>query len=181
MIGHHHRHTVVAVLAPAQLANGLRRLQQRLHCKAPHGQDDFGLEQLDLAPQKRLALRHLFGLRVAVAGGAALQHVGNKNIVVPVQLQGAQHVVQQFAGLTDEGLALDVLVLAGRLAHDHPVGLFVAHAKHGIAPVVAQLAGLAAGNGVTQRGPVHAGHTCGALAQRHRSGCLRTHGGRHRH
>ena len=48
------------------------------------------------------------------------------------QADGAQHVVEQLARLADEGLALAVLLLAGRLADDHPVRARVADAEDGL-------------------------------------------------
>jgi len=55
----------------------------------------------------------------------------------------------------DKWFALQVLVLAGRLADDHPVGLHVARAEHRVLAATAQAAGLAAGHRRLQRGPVH--------------------------
>ncbi|MNN39484.1 hypothetical protein D3C81_1535230 [compost metagenome] len=102
-------------------------------------------------------MRHLLRLRIAVAGRAALQHIGDKDITVARQAQRAKHVVEQLAGLADERLTLQVFVLARGLAHEHPFSAAVTHAEDRVGAGVAQAAGGALGHGGFQRGPVHGG------------------------
>ncbi|MCY1225973.1 hypothetical protein D9M72_381860 [compost metagenome] len=174
MVGHHHGDAFIAMYGAAQLADGRGGAQQRLRRKAAQHHDHPGLHQRDLAAQERLALRHFLGLRVAVAGRAALEHVGDKHIAPARQPERAEHIVEQLAGLAHEGLALQVFVLAGGFAHQHPFGLAVAHAEHGIGAVLAQAAGGAACHGGVQRRPFHAGD--GSFAPRLRRAGFRTGG-----
>jgi hypothetical protein len=94
-----------------------------------------GCTQLDLADQERLALRQFVGLGVAVAGGRHFSVLAMKTWRAGARLaarqpERAQHVVEQLPRLADEGLALAVLLLAGRFADDHPVGLRVGRPEH---------------------------------------------------
>ena len=151
VVGHDQRHALVAVDAAAQLADRLGAAQQALHREAAHRQDDPRLHQLHLADQEGLALRQLVGRRVAVARRAALQRVGDVDLLRRLGLAArqrdrAQHVVEQLAGLADEGLALPVFLLARRFADDHPVRARVADAEDGLAPALAQRAGGAGGD-----------------------------------
>ena len=147
VVGHDQRHALVAVHAAAQPADRLVAAQQALHGEAAHRQDDPRLHQLDLAHQEGLALRQFVGLGIAVARRPALERVGDVDLLrrlglgARVRPMRAQHVVEQLAGLADEGLALPVFLLARRLADDHPVRLRVADAEHRLAAALAQLAG----------------------------------------
>jgi hypothetical protein len=100
------------------------------------------------------------------AGRAALQHIGNVDLLLPGQSDCLEHVVQQLAGLADKWLALEVFVLAWGFAHHHPVGLQVAHAENGLGAAPAELAGLANRDGFAQRHPVHGRDARQARGQR---------------
>src|SRR6185295_11280373 len=52
----------VAMHPPAQTGDAGVGLEERLRREAPHGEDELGVHQLDLAQQVRGALRHLIGL-----------------------------------------------------------------------------------------------------------------------
>src|SRR5689334_6483741 len=90
--------------------------------------DHERLDQLDLAREVGLARLDLLGLRIAVARGAALQHVRDEHVVA-LQLDLRQQLVEQLSRRAHERLALLVLVEAGRLAHEHQVGIGVAGAE----------------------------------------------------
>ena len=75
------------------------------------------LQQRDLALQVRQALRHFLGLRVAVVGRPALEHVGDEHLLAR-QTDAAQHGIEQTAGAAHEGLAL--LVFLGARAPRPP-------------------------------------------------------------
>jgi hypothetical protein len=167
VVGDDQRHTLVAVHAAAQATDGLVGAQQGLHRKAPHGQDDLRLHEFDLPHQEGLALRQFGRLGIAVAGRAALQRVGDVDLALEGKRRGAfggrlgtrqaqrsQHLIQKAPRRADEGLAAQVFLLARGFAHHHPVRARVAHAKDGLAPLLAQAAGPATGHGLAQGGPV---------------------------
>ena len=112
----------------------------------------FGLIDVDLAEQERLALLHFVGLGVAVARRPALDDVGDVDVLAP-QADGLDDLRQQLPGAADERLALDVFVGARRLAHEHQVGVRVADAEHDLlAPERVQLAAGAVGADVVADG-----------------------------
>ena len=81
-------------------------------------QDHVRLEQRDLLIEEGAARLHLERLGVAVARRPALDDVGDVDVatVEPDRLEQRR---QQAPGGADEGFALAVLVLAGRLADGH--------------------------------------------------------------
>ena len=85
---------------------------------AAEDQDDVGPDDLDLGVEERGAGLHLGGLRVAVARRAALDHVGDVDVVA-AQPDALQEPGQHVPGGADEGLADAVLVLARPLPHRH--------------------------------------------------------------
>ena len=98
--------------------------------KLPSVQMTRGLDELDLPPQIGLAGLDLLRARVAVVGRPALEHVGDVDLLAG-EADGRQQLLKQLAGLAYEGLALLVLVVAGRFADEHEVGAGVAVAEHG--------------------------------------------------
>jgi hypothetical protein len=70
----------------------------------------------------------LVWLRVAVAGGAGFQDVGDEDLLSG-EADGLEHGVQELAGATYEGLASSVLFGARGFTDDQPVGLAVADAE----------------------------------------------------
>ena len=96
--------------------------------KFPSVADDARLDQLDLPEQVRLAGLDLVGLRVAVPGRPALEHVGDVDLGA-LEADAGEQLVEQLPGLTDERDALLVLVEAGRLADEHQVGVRIPDAE----------------------------------------------------
>ena len=91
------------------------------------------LDQLDLPEEVRLAGLDLLGLRVAVAGRAALEHVRDVDVRAR-ETDPVQQLLEQLAGLADERHTLLVLVEAGRLADEHQLGVRVAGAEDDLRP-----------------------------------------------
>ena len=58
------------------------------------------------------------------------------------QADGRQHAVEQLAGAADEGLALQILVAARRLAHQHDAGIRVAVGEAQVGGGLLQRAGI---------------------------------------
>jgi hypothetical protein len=163
VIGDDGRHLAPADAQPVHAAAQRRDrrvgVQHRLRREAAHHQHQPRLQQFDLPQQERLAGRHLLRLRVAVARRTALQHVGDEHRPLRVRLPRAadrgQHVVEQAAGLADEGLAARVFLGPGRLADQHPRRRPAADAEDGVCARPAQLAGRAGGHRRLQLLPVH--------------------------
>ncbi len=126
---------------PRSLVIGSRAAQQALRRELAERDDHARADDLDLAEQERLAGRHLVRLGIAIARRAALDHVGDVDLLAG-QADRLDDLRQQLPGAADEGLALLVFVLARRLAHEHQPRLRMADAEHHLAP--SQLAQLAA-------------------------------------
>ena len=72
----------------------------------------INLDQRDLAMQVRLALRRFARLRIAIAGWTTFDHVGDVNVVPALEFYRAEHVVEEFARLSYERLALGIFLRA---------------------------------------------------------------------
>ena len=115
-----------ALHAAAQAGDALARLQDELGGEVAQGDDDRGVHAGNLLAQPGGAGLDLFWARVAVAGRAALEDVGDVDALAR-DAGAVEHLVEQLAGCAHEGLALEVLVLAGALAYEHDVGMGIAH------------------------------------------------------
>ena len=99
--------------------------ESSLVAKLPSVATSVGPDQLDLTEEVRLAGLDLLRLRVAIARRAALEHVRDVDVRAR-QSDPVQELLEQLAGLADEGNALLILVVAGRLADEHHLGVRVA-------------------------------------------------------
>src|SRR5256886_11735943 len=79
--------------------------------------DDFRLDQRDLPEQVTLAGLDLVGLRIAISRRAAPEHIRDIDLLAP-EPDSPQELVEQLPGLGGHGLALQVIVVAGRLHHE---------------------------------------------------------------
>ena len=104
--------------------------------------DQLRLDELDLLEEVALARLDLVGLRVAVPRRAALDHVGDVDVLAR-EADSGEELVEELPGLADERIALLVLVEAGRLAHEHEVGGGIAHAEDDLRPPRRELAACA--------------------------------------
>ncbi len=92
-----------------------------------------------------LAGLDLVRLRVAVAGRAALQDVRHIDLVA-LEADPGEQLVEELPRLADERLALLILVVAGRLADEHQVGVRITDAEDDLRPALGQPAVRAAGD-----------------------------------
>ena len=174
MIGDHERHPGVAVHRAAQAGDAGSGVEQGLRRKAAHGDDELRLDERDLTQQVRRASCHLVGLGIAVSGGAALEDVADEDVLAALQADRRQHVVEQLAGLSYEGLAEPVFLRPGRFAHEHPSGALAADAENRLRAVRAQLAVGATCNPRLETGPVELQDIRTARRRRHWfGGCRR--------
>src|SRR5882762_5618611 len=92
MIGHDEGHALIAMQAPAQARNARLGVEQRLHGKAPHREDQFRPDELQLAQQMGRALGDLEGLRIAVARRTALEHVADVDVLASREADRGENV-----------------------------------------------------------------------------------------
>ena len=133
----------VRMQPPAQLADWLARLEQRLAGHAPERQHDLRVQHAELGVEERRAGSQLVGLRIAIARWAAFDRVGDVHLVAR-ELDRFEHLREQLAGAAHEGLALRVLVGARALADDDELGARAARAEHDRVALLAQRAAAAA-------------------------------------
>ena len=154
MEGGHHQDAALFEKDPVFPGDLDVRLDELHGGDAPQAHQDFRPQQGELVPQPGEAGLLLLGLGVPVLGRAALYHVGDVDVGVPVQVHRGQELVQKLAAPAHEGLPLQVLVLPGALAHEHHLGLPGPGAEHHVVPPLAQAAVLAAEASVFQVVPI---------------------------
>src|SRR5262245_52920102 len=143
MEGRNQHGAAVWMEAPAQLADRLLRLEQRLRGHAAEREHHLRLQDGELRGQERRARGQLVGLGVAIAGRPTKDCIRDVHLVAR-ELDRLEHLGQELACAADEGLALDVLVGAGTLPDHHKLGLRVARAEDDGRPALAQPASPAA-------------------------------------
>ena len=135
---------------PAQLPDAPRLVEQQLGGEVAEGDDHLRLDQRDLRGQIRPARFDLDRRRVAVVRRSALHDVRDVALG-PGQPDLLRHEpVEQLAGASDEGLAGQVLLAAGPLAHEEQVGCRVPHAEDHLCAPRRQRAQRAGGRGDAQ-------------------------------
>src|SRR5205085_12552751 len=120
----------------------------------------LGADERDLLPEELRALRHLLGFRIAVAGGAAFEHVGDVDVLAALETDRGEYVIEELARLADERLAEPIFFRAGRFADQHPYGFLVADAEHGLRSALVQAARGARGHRLLERDPVALRELC---------------------
>ena len=135
----------------------------RLGGQRPQQHQAPGPHQGDVAEQERQADQHLAVGRVAVAGGAPGNQVGDQELR-PVEPDARQHAVEQLAGRADERLAGPVFLGAGAFADQHQAGSRVAVGEHQVGRRGGERAAVEAGEGGAQvvERPGRLGHRAGA-------------------
>ena len=97
-------------------------------------------DEFDLAQQIGLAGLALGGPRRAIFRRPALHYIGDVHIFAALQANCRQHIVEQLAGLANEGFAALVLLCTGRFADEQPLRLYVADPQHGLLACLVQYA-----------------------------------------
>jgi len=115
----------VYLRAPVHARDASVGAREQLGREVAERADHLWLDELDLPVQVGPAGVELVRLRVTVARRSALEGVADKH-VLPRQPDLPQELVEQLAGAAYERQALEVLVMAGRLADEHQVGVRVA-------------------------------------------------------
>ena len=141
--GHQHAGPVRVGLA-AQPRDPFLRSDEGLRREVAEGQDHVGRDRVDLGHQERAARRDLVGLRIAIALGPALHHVGDVAVALALEAHRGQHPGEELAGAPDEGQALAVFFFPRSLADHHEPGPRVAGAERDVGPAPTELAELAA-------------------------------------
>src|SRR5213593_3710556 len=133
----------IGMQAPAELADGLARFEQRLAGHAAERQHDLRLEDAELGVEERRAGGQLIGLGIAISGGAALDGIRDVHLVTG-ELHRLEHLREQLTGAAHEGFALRVLVGTRALANDDELGAWAARAEDDRVALLAELAAPAA-------------------------------------
>ncbi len=92
MVRHDNRYLHELVRCATQTAQRNLGREERLGGEAPDGTDRFRRYELDLPTKIRPTARDFISQRIAVPGGAALEHVADEHLVAP-ETDGAQHLV----------------------------------------------------------------------------------------
>ena len=129
--------------------------EQVLGRNAPHCDHQGRGDELDLPIEVAAAVRRLIGPRVAIAGRAALEHIGDVDVLA-TEADRLQHGREQLPAASDEGLAPPVLLRPRRFADEHPARPGVTDPEHGLRARLAEGAARAGGHRRPQRVPVEA-------------------------
>lgn len=132
----HHEHALL--LEPCSVLAG----DTQIGLDEPHpgdpaeSHDDARPDQARLLPEvgKATLLLALFG--VAVVRRAALDDIGDVNILMPVEVDGVQHLVEELSCSADKGFALQILLFARPFANEHHPRRAIADAEDNVmAPI----------------------------------------------
>jgi len=141
--------------------DGRRGLQEVLRGHTPERDDEPGLDDVELLEQIGNAGLHFVRLGVAIVRRTALENVGDVDVLA-LEVDGLEDLVQQLAHRADEGLALEILVAARGLAHQHQCRVGIAHPEDGVRAPAVEFALRAA----FDASRVELGERDGALARR---------------
>ena len=155
MVGDDERRAFVVVHLAAQAGEARFGAEEADRRSLAERHDEARLEELDLAVEIRSARRRFLGARRAIAGRAALHHVGDVRLAPTRDADRREHAVEELAGLAHEGLALLVLVGAGALSHEEPRRGFVAYAEHRLLALLAKGTRAAAPGRFLECLPIH--------------------------
>ena len=150
VIGGHEGDALELVPAAAEAGHGLDGAEEAFHGDGAEGDEDGGLDGLDLGAEVGKAGLHLEGGGAAVAGGAgghvgtAFEDVGDEDVGAG-EAHGFDDFGEELAGFADEGLALEVFIGAGGFAYEHDAGVDIADAEDGLGAGAGELGALCAG------------------------------------
>lgn len=96
--------------------------QETIGTVATKEHDHVGLNELNLPSQIRPGRLDLFRFGITILGGTGVDEVRNEDIS-PLQSNQAEHLVEEPARGTNEGLALLIFVEPRRLANEHDPSL----------------------------------------------------------
>src|SRR5690606_3518208 len=108
--------------AAAQPRDALVRLEEVLRRDVPQGPYHLRPDDPDLLEQHALAGGDLGRRGVAVSGRPELDDVRDVDLLA-LEADGGEDLVEELAGAADERAALQVFLLAGRLADEHERGV----------------------------------------------------------
>ena len=112
---------------------------------APQRHDHQGVYGGDLAVEVGVAGADLAGFRVAVVGRAALNDVGNEDLL-PAHADGPEQAFEKLTGGADERPALLIFVEAGGFADEQQGAIGVALTGYGVRASLVQRAFFARGD-----------------------------------
>ncbi len=115
--------------APARLEDSVAAAEQRLRRWPAETDQHVRIDQLDLAQRERQADRQFLRRRRAVAGRPPGHDIGDIGIGAG-EPDRRHDAIEELAGAAHERQPLDILVAAGRLAHEHHARLRIAVGKN---------------------------------------------------
>src|SRR5688572_9468184 len=123
----------VFVDTTAQPRDRFTRPEKRLSRKRAQRDDHLRLDDVDLPEEERLALFHFVGFGVAIFRRAALNDVGDVDIL-PLESDCLDDLRQFLPGAADERDSLNIFVPPRRLADKHQIRIRVTDAEHNLLP-----------------------------------------------
>lgn len=124
---------------PADPGDALGGLEDEFGGGSAEGDDGLGADGFDLLAEVSGACIDFIGGGISVAGGAALDDVGDVNLC-PVKTHSVDLFFEELAGAADEGASLLVFVLSGALADEHDLGVVVAFSEDGVGSTLVESA-----------------------------------------
>jgi hypothetical protein len=104
---------------------------------------DFGADKPRLLAQPVDTVILLLFARIPVFGRAAFNHIGDIDILMPVEIYMLKVFVEKLTASADERLALHILVVAWAFADKHNLRLFVSDSENEIGPCIGERASAA--------------------------------------
>src|SRR5258706_2244997 len=155
VIGDHERRALVAMHPAAQAGEARFGVEQPHRRGLAEGDDEPGLDELDLPVEVGRARGGLLRRGRAIARRAAFHDIGDVDLAPALDADRREHAVEELAGLPDEGFALLVLIRTRSFADEEPRRRFRAHAEYRLLALLAQAAELAHAHGFAQLVPTH--------------------------
>src|SRR5437773_9504556 len=123
----------VLVHAATQARDWIERAEERARGELAERDDHLRLDDFDLPEQERLAGLDFVLLGVPVLWRTTLDHIRNVDVIAR-EADRLDDFREELTGAADERDALDVFVMARRLADKHEVGRRIAHSEHDLLP-----------------------------------------------
>ena len=143
--------------------------EQRLGCRRPEQNEDLRPDERELRLDPRQAGSDLLAIRALVEPPLAsgrrppfevLDDVGDEDLLT-VDAGLCKRLVQESSGRTDERFTLEVLVITGLFADEHPASRHRTLPEDGLGRVCPEIAGLAPGRRACDRLDVRTALDCG--------------------
>ena len=133
----HHDEVTRLMKTPAQARDAHLGAEHEVRGKVAQTHDHVRPDGANLFAQEWRADGNLLRLGIAIVWRAALDHIADIDVLAS-QSRQRQERVEVLAGSAHKWLALQILVAARALAHDHDASIWIAHAKHEVCTRLSQ-------------------------------------------